>query len=263
MSKIIEYFVSKLSFETERQLIDNIQVFSYNEDGNLNDEGTKNRNWLVEKSNNGFTISALNKNSEGTWLRSNNFIYNNGYFTWNVSLPKNITKRQTFVSYYHNDNEDERKEFDLRFKDLIVNHSVKDGDIDSENSDGYIHKLINSEYMLNVTVLIVLLGPNAKCRKHIDWEIAGALNYKVGKRYAGLLGLRLPTHPDYGQATYDEDEYPERFIKNVESEYAVLKDWTEDRHLLQQYVEEAFANRQFDSRIINKGINLLTDDLCE
>lgn len=262
MSKIVEYFVSKLSFESARRLIDNVQAFSYDNE-NLNDEGTKDRNWLVDKSNSGYTISALDKNSEGTWVRSNKFIYNNGYFTWNVSLPKNITKRQTFVSYYHHDDEDKRKEFDLRFKDLIVNHSVKDGDLDSQNSDSYIHTLINSQYMLNVTVLIVLLGPNTKCRKHVDWEISGALNYKVGNRYAGLLGLKLPTHPDYGQNTYDEDEYPERFIKNVESEYAILKDWTEDRHLLQQYVEEAFANRQFDDRIINKGINLLTDNLCD
>lgn len=258
----MEYLISKLSFENSRQLIDNVIAHSW--DGNiLTDLGQKDRNWLVDKSNSRYSISALDKNSEGKWVRSNIFNYNNRYFTWNVSLPKNITKRQTFISYYHHDNEDERKEFDLRFKDLIVNHSVKNGDIDSENSDGYIHNLINSEYMLNVTVLIVLLGPNTKCRKHIDWEIAGALNYKVGNRYAGLLGLRLPTHPDYGQTTYDEDEYHERFIKNVESQYAILKDWTEDRYLLQQYVEEAFANRQFDERIINSEINLLTDDLCE
>jgi hypothetical protein len=262
MSKIVEYFVSKLSFETSRQLIDNVQAFSYDNE-NLNDEGTKDRNWLVDKSNSGYTISVLDKNSEGTWVRSNNFIYKNGYYTWKKALPKNITKRQTFVSYYHHNDEDKRKEFDLRFKDLIVNHSVKDGDLDSQNSDSYIHTLINSQYMLNVTVLIVLLGPNTKGRKHVDWEISGALNYKVGNRYAGLLGLKLPTHPDYGQTTYDENEYPERFIENVNSEYAILKDWTEDRHLLQQYVEEAFANRQFDDRIINKGINLLADNLCD
>lgn len=258
----MEYLISKLSFQNSEQLIDNVQVFSFDNES-LNDEGTKDRNWLVDKSNRGFTISALDKNSEGTWMRSKKFIYNNGYFSWNVSIPKNIAKRQTFASYYHHDDEDKRKEFDLRFKDLIVNHSVKEGDLDSENSDDYIHNLINSEYMLNVTVLIVLLGPNTKCRKHVDWEIAGALNYKVGNRYAGLLGLKLPTHPDYSIPTYDEDEYPERFIKNVESEYAILKDWTEDRYLLQQYVEEAFANRQFDDRIINIGINLLTENLCD
>lgn len=258
----MEYFISKLSFESSRQIIDNVIAHSW-DGSNLTNLGQKDRNWLVTKSNSGFAISALNKDNKGTWERSNEFIFKNGYFTWKVSLPKNISKRQTFVSYYHLDDEDKREEFDLKFKDLIVNHSVKDGDLDSENSDGYIHNLINSEYMLNVTVLIVLLGPNTKCRKHVDWEIAGALNYKVGNRHAGLLGLKLPTHPDYGQSIYNENEYPERFIENVNSDYAILKDWTGDRYKLQQYIEEAFANRQFDDRIINKGITLLTDNLCD
>lgn len=91
MSKIIEYFVSKLSFETARHLIDNVQAFSYDNE-NLNDEGTKDRNWLVGKSNSGYTISALDKNSEGTWVRSNKFIYNNGYLLGMYLCLKTLLK---------------------------------------------------------------------------------------------------------------------------------------------------------------------------
>lgn len=262
----MEYLISKLSFEDSRQLINNVIAHSW-DGSNFTDLGQKDRNWLVDKYNNGFTISALEKNNEGTWLRSKKFIYNNGYFTWNISIPKNIQKHKTFVSFYHLDDEDKRIEFDNRFSDLIINKSVNDGDINSDNSDGYIKQLIQQGYLNDVTVLVVLLGPKTKCRKHIDWEIYGALDIRVGDKYSGILGIRLPSHPDYNTDYntdyYNEDAYPERFIENFKSGYAILKDWTEDRYLLQQYIEQSFLNRENSEKIVNKRILQLTKDLCQ
>ena len=65
-------------------------------------------------------------------------------------------------------------------------------------SDDYVKQLIQKGYLYDTTVLVVLLGAKTKCRKHVDWEMSGALNRKVGDTYAGLLGLMLLTHPDYG-----------------------------------------------------------------
>lgn len=258
----MEYLISKLSFENSRQLIDNVIAYSW--DGRtLTCLGQKDRNWLVSIILDGNDIYSIDKNSDGKWSKQKKFFYNGNIFTWNISIPKNIQKHKTFVSFYHRDDEDKRIEFDNRFSDLIINKSVNDGDINSDNSDGYIKQLIQQGYLNDVTVLVVLLGPKTKCRKHIDWEIYGALDIRVGDKYSGILGIRLPSHPDYNSDYYDEDEYPERFIENFKSGYAILKDWTEDRYLLQQYVEQAFLNRENSEKIVNKGILQLTKDLCQ
>ena len=110
----------------------------------------------------------------------------------------NDTKRKSFVSYYHKDNQDDRTKFENLFGDLIVSKSVEDGDIDSDNSDGYIKQLIQKDFLADTTVLVVLIGQKTKCRMHVDWEISGALNLKIGDNNAGLLGIILPSHSDYG-----------------------------------------------------------------
>ena len=88
-----------------------------------------------------------------------------GYFKWGYGLPRNISKRNVFVSYYHNNDQVKRQEFDNLFGDLIINQSVMLDEIDGENSDDYIHWLINQGYMKDTTVLAVLLVPkqNVEC----------------------------------------------------------------------------------------------------
>jgi hypothetical protein len=97
--------------------------------------------------------------------------------------------------------------------------------------------------LCDTTVLVVLIGPKTKYRKHVDWEISGALNLKVGDKFAGLLGIKLPTHPDYGTGQTTYDLIPGRLADNFKSGYAVIRDWTEDRVKMQEYIEHAFANR--------------------
>lgn len=154
-----------------------------------------------------------------------------------------MTKRKSFISYYHKDDEQKRIEFDNLTDDMIVNKSVKVGDIDSDNGTDYIKQLIQNGYLKDTTVLIVLVGPKTKWRKHVDWEISGALNYKIGDTYAGLIGLILPGHPDFGtgQATYDL--MPARLADNLKTGYAVVADWTEDRRIIQSSIEKAFDRR--------------------
>jgi hypothetical protein len=258
-----EYLISKLSFRDDKQLIDTVKV-GLLQNGSVVDFEIKDRDWLVNCYNQGNIINGLKRTLDNKWCRNGSFSYDGAYFKWGQNLPANISKRNVFVSYYHSDDQDKREEFGSLVKDLIIDQSVKLDDIDSENSDDYIHRLINEGFMKDSTVLAVLLGPKTKYRKHVDWEIGGALNVKVGDRYAGLLGIRLPSHPDYGiGASYDIANYSERLMANINSGYAVVIDWTENRKELQDAMELAFSRRSESDKIVNIGIPRLTENICE
>ncbi|UAB82851.1 TIR domain-containing protein [Zunongwangia sp. SCSIO 43204] len=261
MSK--EFVISKLSFRDDEQLIDTVRIGLVN-DNSVEPFETKDRNWLVKEFNNGNIIRGVYKGVDNLWYSQGVFRVEDGCFKWGYPFPKNISKRNVFVSYYHKDDQLKRKQFDNLFSDLIINQSVMLDEISGENSDDYIHRLINEGYMKDTTVLTILLGPNTKCRKHVDWEIGGALNVKVGDRYAGLLGIRLPSHPDYGLGTdFNPDYYPIRFAANLESGYAVLADWSEDRRAMQDLIELAFSKRKETDKIKNASIQRLAENSCE
>lgn len=259
-----EYFVTKLSFRDDGRLIQDVTVYEY--DGqSLDNDAIQNRQWMVNKVTAGYQISIMtpNPDEQGKWERHNPFTYEGGYFKWEFKLPLNDTKRKTFVSYHHKDDQNSRTKFENLFGDLIVSKSVEYGDIDSDNSDEYIKQLIQKDYLADTTVLVVLVGAKTKCRKHVDWEISGALNLKVGDSNAGLLGILLPSHPDYGtgQATYDL--MPARLADNFKSGYAIIRDWTNDRVKMQSYIEEAFEKR---SSMADKRINSriqMEEDTCQ
>ena len=259
-----EYFVTRLSFREDGQLIRDVTVYEYDGD-RLDNGGTQNRQWMVNKVTAGYQISIMtpNPNEQDKWKRHNPFTYESGYFKWEFKLPLNNSKRKTFVSYFHKDDQNSRTKFENLFGDLIVSKSVEYGDIDSENSDEYIKQLIQKEYLADTTVLVVLIGPKTRCRKHVDWEISGALNLKVGDSNAGLLGILLPSHPDYetGNATYDL--MPARLADNFKSGYAIIRNWTDDRVKMQGYIEEAFTQR---SSMADKRTNSriqMNKDTCE
>lgn len=259
-----EYFVTKLSFREDERLIRD--VFAYEYDGSSLSAGElRKRDWLVNRVNEGSTISIMTPNPDkaDNWIRGNQFTYTNGFFSWGMSLPENITKRKTFVSYYHQDNQDDRTKFENLFGDLIVSKSVEKDDIDSDNSDEYIKQLIQKDYLADTTVLVVLIGPKTKCRMHVDWEISGALNLKVGDNNAGLLGIKLPGHPDFGTGQHSYDLLPGRLSDNLKSGYAIIRDWTDDRVKMQSYIEEAFANRSSKKDMRDNSRVQMQKNTCE
>jgi len=250
--KWANYCISKLSFVEGKKTISEAYVHE-DKDETVGIGETRDRNWLVQKATAGYSFCCITKNDEGNWIKKCDFTYANGVFNWNADLPLVFTKRKSFLSYYHTDDQWDRDKFENRFGDLIVSKSVGIGDIADDNSQDYIKQLIQKQYLHDTTVLIVLIGKNTKCRKHVDWEISGALNYKIGDCYAGLLGLVLPDHTDFGttQATYDL--MPARLADNFKSGYAVIRDWTDDRKLLQSYIELAYANRSSQSNNRNNA----------
>jgi hypothetical protein len=253
MANNIEYFVTKLSLREDGNLIKD--VFAYESNGqNLSEGEVRQRQWLVNRTELKSQISIMTRDEKGKWIRGNVFTFDNGLYTWGSKLPKNIAKRKVFVSYYHHDDQDYRERFENLFGDLVVSKSVNDGDIDSDNSAGYIKELIQKEYLLDTTVLIVLIGAKTRHRKHVDWELAGALNYKVGDKYAGVLGLFLPSHPNCGSDKDTPDLVPRRLSANFESGYAIARDWTDDRVVMQGYIEKAFDKRSESDKIVNLTI---------
>lgn len=242
MAKWEDYVITKLSLNEEGNLIDKVIVHDDFEE-HIGDAMLKNRQWLVEQAKKGKTFCCAERKVDG-WSRICPFILkDDGGFKWSTTLPKEIVKRKTFISYYHYEDQNYKERFKNLFGDLVTHKSVEDGEIDSDNSDGYIKQLIQKGYLADTTVLIVLIGPNTKHRKHVDWEISGALNLKVGDKCGGILGLILPKHLDFGKETYHSNLIPARLADNVESDYAIIRDWTDDRVKIQEYIELAFEKR--------------------
>ena len=139
-------------------------------------------------------------------------------------------KRRIFVSFHHDD-EVYRDDFDTRFGEHFISMSVEDGDIDSENSDAHIKRLIQEDHIVNSSVVVALYGEKTKNRKHVDWEVYGALTSKVGG-HKGLVVMLLPTFPASPYDAFGNYNpkliYPylhPRTAANLESGYADLYYW--------------------------------------
>lgn len=243
MAKWADYLVSKVKMDHKTIAYFMVHI---DKDDSVSSGTERNRDWIVDKFTKGKTFCNVYLNEDGEWIKGNSAKLNtNGTISWTAAkLPLIATKRKCFISYYHNDDQEYKEKFKNLTSDLIVNKSVEDGDINSDVSDEYIKQLIQKGFLKDTTVLIVLIGPKTKCRKHVDWEISGALNLKVGDNYAGVLGLKLPTHQDYGTGKYTYAEQPARLTDNLKTGYAVIRDYTTDRKKLQEYIELAFANRK-------------------
>ncbi|WP_074406160.1 hypothetical protein [Aquimarina megaterium] len=66
----------------------------------------------------------------------------------------------------------------------------------------------------------------------------------------------IDSDPDYGSEKYSPIKYPQKFIDNLNTKYAILRDYTTDRIKLQRYIEQAFDNRIYLSRKDNSRIQM-------
>lgn len=252
MEKWANFLVSKVKWNNKI-----IESFIVHEDlGSSVSSGIeRNRNWVIQQFQYSRSFCCIHKTKNGKWSKGNYIRLENGNLKWNDSIPLILTRHKSFISYYHNDDQYYKNELINLTSDLIVSKSVESGDINTDVSTEYIKQLIQKDFLSDTSVLIVLIGNKTKCRKHVDWEISGALNLKVGDSYAGLLGLILPNHPDFGTTKATYDLMPARLADNFRTGYAVIRDYTTDRIKLQNYIEEAFkkrtskANSRVNSRI--------------
>jgi len=262
MNKWADYLISKEKWGLNNKTIESF--FVHEDLGETVSDGIeRNRSWIVQMLQNGKTFCCVQIDESGKWVKGGNLkLLYTGALDWSDKLPLIQTKRKTFISYYHKDDQNYKEKFINLTSDLIINKSVNDGDINSDVSDEYIKQLIQKGFLSDTTVLVVLIGSKTKCRKHVDWEISGALNLKVGNHYAGLLGLLLPSHPDFGKTTCQFSEIPKRLADNLESDYAVIIDYTNNRVDIQKYIELAYnaRNSKVDKRINSRP--QMKIDLC-
>lgn len=249
-----QYYISKLS-KKEDNTIDSVYAYRLIGNNTLDYGFEYSGRWLEKQLSQGSLINTISRNGRGLWIGGGAFQSTSDTITWNPVIPRNIEKRNVFISF-RSEPFDKwyKKQLDDILEDLIINQSVCDGDIIPDNSADYIRHLIQQGYLKDTTVQIVLIGNHTKNRKHVDWEIYGALDHKVGNRYAGILGLILPNHPDYGKPTARYALMPKRLAANFKTGYAIIRDWTRDRRKLQDYIEEAFEKREFEDLIVNKEI---------
>jgi hypothetical protein len=156
------------------------------------------------------------------------------------------TKHKTFISYHHANDEQYKIAFKRIFADIhdiIVPWDVEIGDIDPNLKTDTIRRKIRDEYLIDSTVTVVLIGSQTWQRKHVDWEIYSSLRDTNANPRAGIVGILLPTHPNFGNPNYNRHLIPPRLYDNLQNGYAKLYDWTIDPEELERWIHEAFLNR--------------------
>lgn len=124
----------------------------------------------------------------------------------------------------------------------IINKSVMDGEYEPHNSDEYVKRLIREEKITDSSVIVVLVGPNTKKRKHVDWEIYAGLRHSINGN-SGLVGILLPEFPLSINNGFQYTDLPARLADNVISGYAKLYLWEYAKCNFDSVIEEAFKNR--------------------
>lgn len=155
-----------------------------------------------------------------------------------------MTRRhKTFISYHHANDQSYKDKLEYMCDNKIVSKSVQDGDIDDNTSTENIRRIIREDYLKDSTVTVVLIGKDTWKRKHVDWEIAASLRNTRFSPRSGLLGIFLPSHPDYGRNGYNKYTIPPRLADNVDCGFAKLYDWRNDGRAIQNWIHEAFENK--------------------
>lgn len=169
-----------------------------------------------------------------------------------------LIRHKVFVSYYHRDDQRYRDNFAMLPGNVFINKSVRPGDIDSDLSAEYVKRLIRENYITDSSVVVVLVGPNTKLRKHVDWEIFAGLSRKAGG-HSGLIGILLPSFPLHrnpltGRLEYRLADLPDRLADNVLSGYAEVYLWSElatPHGNLRSALERAFSRRVTHAHMID------------
>ena len=110
-------------------------------------------------------------------------------------------RHKVFISYYHEDDQYYRDEFERLFSsrhDIIVSKSVNIGDIDPNDNQTTesVRQQIRDKYIRDATVIVVLVGARTWQRKYVDWEIYSGLRDTKKNPRCGLLGIILPSRSE-------------------------------------------------------------------
>lgn len=162
-----------------------------------------------------------------------------------------VPRHKVFISYYHKDDQQYKNRLVQALENNFVNKSIKEGDIQEEGLPlDEIRRIIRDDHIADATVTIVLIGKCTWQRKHVDWEISASLihNSKNNPRN-GLIGVLLPSHPDYGKdpKQWNQRLIPPRLADNIKGNdpFAIIYKWPKNRvgRDLLPKIHEAFQRR--------------------
>ncbi len=155
-----------------------------------------------------------------------------------------IPKHKVFISFHHGDQK-YKNQFVKLMKDEMLDRSVKIGEINNLDVEE-IFQRIREDYIAEVTVTVVLIGPCTWKRMHVDWEIGASLRATKKNPRCGLLGIMLPKHLDFRRTMYDPHLIPPRLADNCKERtpYACVYDWTDQREDIREWIHQAFQRRK-------------------
>ena len=141
---------------------------------------------------------------------------------------------KVFISYYHADDEEYKRRLVQALESKAIDKSVSPGDIHDEGLPlDEIRRRIRDVHIADATVTLVLIGPRTWQRKHVDWEISASIIDRRNNDRCGLVGLLLPTHPDYDELPQDRNPrlVPPRLARNIDGKdpFAVIYKWPRRR----------------------------------
>ena len=164
----------------------------------------------------------------------------------------NTQRHKVFISFYHHDDQVYKNYIDKYLSRNIINKSVSDGEYSTDNSDEYIKRLIREEKISDSSVVVVLVGPNTKNRKHVHWEIYAGLRSSINGN-SGLVGIFLPTMRKADNGGYYYADMPARLADNIKSNYADFYDWDYAISNFDSIIEKAFNNRITRRKLIDNS----------
>lgn len=159
-----------------------------------------------------------------------------------------MNKHKTFISYHHANDEQYKIAFKKIFADIhdiIIPWDVEIGDIDSNLKTETIRQKIRDEYLKQASVTVVLIGTQTWQRKHVDWEISSSIRDTKNNPRCGLLGILLPTYPNYDSVknTYNGKTIPPRLQNNIDCGFATIHAWNNNPIDVQGWIHAAFERR--------------------
>ena len=162
-------------------------------------------------------------------------------------MARTTPRHRVFVSFHEQDIE-YKERFVQLMRGRMQDRSVDTGNIDDAGrKTDTIRNKIRDDYIRDATVTVVLIGRCTWQRKHVDWEIGGSLRSTRTNSRCGLLGILLPSHPDFGKRKRNLRRVPPRLADNAEGNdpYALIYDWPEPWTPAQvaRWIHRAFTRR--------------------
>ena len=145
-------------------------------------------------------------------------------------MTTEVPRHKVFISYHHEEDQEYKNRLVQALTDKSIDMSVRQDEIQEDGLPlDEISRIIRDDHIADATVAIVLIGKCSWQRKHVDWEISASLIDRRNNRRCGLLGLILPTHPDYRKSPDERNLrlIPPRLADNIHGSdpFAAIYDW--------------------------------------